>query len=452
MTSVFCFSHWRIRLRRIIYLILLLIPLLQVRAETAALTLEDAIRLALDSSINIKKSSVDLASTEYSSKRLWAEIFPGFSVNAGFTYLPSTPLFTDPGFRYRDEALSYSFNFGVSLSLNPSLSPAMKRIELAYRSQLLSYENARKQLEIQVAKSFFGLKNSKEYLSHMEDSLEVAQHKLNNDRVARNNGQISELTWLNSQLSAETARYNLSSARSSYERAQYEFLALIGMETESEIILEGKMEIARMLHEPEALIAEHLQKRPDIIGQRQTIERLELAKSQTALSSRSPSLDISAQWRGNPSSSGGGLSDPFTDNVSGSLTLRIPVDSWIPGTKQNQTIRSANSEVEKAKLDLQNTETQAKSQIRALVFNLDNTWENLEIANLRAQLAQRTAEATEVAFRNGVVSFQELEDRRNDFSDAKQRVLQGELTYQSLILDLAAALNVDWKTLIRSGP
>ena len=71
---------------------------------------------------------------------------------------------------------------------------------------------------------------------------------------------------------------------------------------------------------------------------------------------------------------------------------------------------------------------------------------------MRVEIAQATVEATEEGFRRGTVEFRELQDRRNDLSDARQRLLQGEYSYQSLILDLAAALNVDWKTLMRSLP
>jgi outer membrane protein TolC len=414
-------------------------------AETVTLTLDEAVRLALDNSINLKKSSIDLAEAGYSANRLWSEIFPGFSLSAGLTFLPSTPLITEPGFQYRNEALSYTLNFGLSLSLNPSLYSSMKRIELAYRAQLLSYENASKQLEIQVIKRFLNLITMNANIAYMQGSLDLAIQKMNNDRIARANGLLSELAWLNSQLSAETARYNLLTAQGTYKNALGEFLALLGMDDETDIIFDGTVEIARLNLDPEKLILGYLPKRPDIVSQRQIIERLELNKNITTNSSRSPTLSLSTQWRGSPGA--GGLSAPFTDSLSGSLNLTIPIDSWIPGTRQNQNIRTANTEIEKAKLDLQNTETQAKTQIRSLVSNLNSTWESLEIARLRVSVAERTVEATSIGFRNGTVEFRELEDRRNDLNDARQRLLQGALSYQSLLLDLAAALNVEWKSL-----
>jgi len=427
-------------------LILLFIPMLTftANAEAITLSLDEAVKLALDQSLNLKKSAIDLAQTEYSANRLWSEIFPNFSLNAGLTFLPSTPLLTDPGFSYNDEAVAYSINFGISLSLNPSLNSSMKRIELAYRSQLLSYENAGKQLEIQVIKSFLSLIARKENIAYLEESLILAEHKLGQDSIARRTGQLSELNLLNSRLSVETARYNLISARGNYQNALSEFLALLGIDTGTDIILDGSIEIAPVLSDPEQLILEYLPKRPDVISQRQTIERLELSKNVTSLNSRSPTLELGTQWKGDSKIKG-----PFSENLSGSLTLRIPIDSWIPGTRQNQNIRAANAEVEKARLDLQNTENQAKTQIRSIISNLHNTWASLEIARLRVEVAESTVEASDEGFRKGLVEFRDLEDTRNKLSDARQQLIQGELSYKSLLLDLAAALNVDWKTLIR---
>jgi len=433
--------------KRVWFFALLFIPVFAAANERITLNLDEAVRLALDNSINLRKSAIDLNQAGYSANRLWSEIFPSFSFSAGLGFLPSTPLFTDPGFTFRDEALSYTLTFGVSLSLNPSFYSSMRRIELAYRSQLLSLENASRQLEIHVIKNFLNLVSMKANISLMEESLDLARLKLESDRIAWANGLINELTWLNSQLSEKTAIYNLHHAQTVYQSALSEFLALLGMEPVPDIIFDGTVDIVQVHLDPEQLIFEHLPKRPDIISQRQTIERLELNRNVIAHSSRSPSLNLSAQWRGYPTPNAGGLNAPFSDNLSGSLTVNIPIDSWIPGTRQSQTVRAAGTELEKALLDLQNTETQAKTQIRTLVIRLQNSWESLEITRLRVDVAQRTVNATETGFRNGTVEFKELEDRRKDLSEARQRLLLGEFTYQSLLLDLAAALNVDWRSL-----
>ena len=60
--------------------------------------------------------------------------------------------------------------------------------------------------------------------------------------------------------------------------------------------------------------------------------------------------------------------------------------------------------------------------------------------------------ATEEGFAKGTVEFRDLEDIRRELTDVQLRLLQNEYSYQSYLLDLAAALNVDWRTLARSTP
>ena len=421
---------------------------LTARAEPVTLSLDQAVQRALDQSIHLRREAIDLALAEYSAGRLWAEIFPGISLRAGLTVLPSTPLFTEGGFSYDSDGLGYSLGLGLALSLNSSLRASMSRIELAYRTQLLGYEDARRQLEIRVVKDFLRLITLNENIAHMEENLEFATQTMNNNRVAWQHGLLNELTWLNSQLSVQTALYDLNIARGAYQNVLWEFLALLGMDAGTDITFMGTVDIIPIPYDSEQLITRHLPRRPDIIHQRQNIERLELGRTVTTLSNRAPTLTFSTDWSGgSPPGNTRGLGAPFSDRVSGSVTLNIPVDSWIPGTRQSQNIRAASAEVEKARLDLQNIETQAKTEIRSLISNLRNTWEGLEIARLRMDIAQRTVEAADEAFRNGTAAFQELEDRRRDLSDARQRLLHDELNYQNLLLDLASALNVEWRTL-----
>jgi outer membrane protein TolC len=415
-------------------------------AQPFNLTLDEAVRRALHESLDLQKNAIDLALKEYKAEHLWAEIFPAFSLRAGLTFLPETPLFTDPGFQYNRDSAAYNLRLGVTLQFNTGISHNMQMIRLAYQTGLLDYEDARRQLEIRTTKTFFRLLTDRENISYLESSLALAQQQLEQDRIARENGLLSELAWLESRLDTETARYNLNSAQGEFDIALGEFLTLLGMEN-TDVALEGSIDIAPVNVDPDALILEYLPKRPDIISQRHTIEDLELKRKANAGSSRTPSLSLETTWSGG---SGFGAGSKFADRLSGSLTLNIPVDPWIPGTKSNQSGRSDNAAVEKARLDLSSTETEAKRQIRSLAANLRNSWASLEIALLRVEIARRTYEYTEEGFRNGTVAYQDFEDTRNELTSARQGLLRSELAYQNLILDLAVALNMDWRELTRS--
>jgi outer membrane protein TolC len=407
--------------------------------EEGILSLDRAVELALEQSLSLQKSFIDLDTAGVAAANLWSQIFPGLSLSGGLTYRPDLSGGSAPS-----DPLGYSASFGLSLQLNPSLASSMKIIDLAYRVQLLSYENARRQLAIQVTKTFYTLISEGENLAHLEEIRGLAERQLDKNQIAFQNGLIGQLSVLQSRLSLETARLNLSRAETSYAAKRGDFLVLLGLDPGMAISIPGDIEIERVEADPEALIREYLGKRPDIIAQRNTIERLELVLEQTALNARSPSLTFSTQWSG--SGSGGG----FNNSLSLGLNLGIPLDAWIPGTRSNQSIRSARMEVEKAQLDLRNTENQAMSEIRSLTENLRNSWDSIEIARLRVEIAERTYQLTEEGFRSGTVESLTLEDARNTMAQARQQFLEGELAYQTMILDLAAALNIEWNELARS--
>jgi multidrug efflux system outer membrane protein len=414
-----------------------------------ALTLGRAAELALENDIDLQKRFIDLGNAEYAARRLWAELFPGVSTSLGFRY--GTPLFSG-GFQGAAENLNYTASLGLSFQLNSSLSPAMKISELAYRSRLAEYENARRVLAIGTGETFYSLLAEREALSLLAATRKLAEQQREKSRSGFRNGLIGELEYLQSQLSAETALLDFSKAEATYADNLGKFLVTLGLDQNTPVFLEGEITITRLEADPEVLIREYLPSRPDFISRRQEIERLSLVRQQKIREGRVPSLSLGTQWQGGSSTASGGIGGDFSDTLTGSLTLNIPLESWIPGTKANQTLRTADTDLEKARLDLKNTENEAITAIRSLTTNLKNSWGNIEISGLRVRLAERTYELTEQGFQNGAVEFLVLEDTRNEMTKARQQLLNDRLAYKKMMLELSSALNIDESDLVRSTP
>ncbi|MDR3248896.1 MAG: TolC family protein [Treponema sp.] len=419
-------------------------------SNALVLTLDDAVARAVEYSINLQKNRLTLEDREYSSKRLWAEIFPAISASADMSYR-NTPFFTgtDVDREFTEQKLNYSTSAGISLSLTAGIPYRMKLLTLAYQQQLLSYEEARRLLEIATAQSFYTLIADKENLTQLVETQALAERQLEKNRISRANGFISEVVVLQSQLAVETAKYNLSTAQADYANQLGVFLTSLGLERQTQVALTGEFSIRQIEEDPERLIREYLPTRPDIQQQRQTIEQLGLTEKRTVMDARSPSLRFSFNWGSGATQS---FDKPFADTVSGTAALSIPINPWIPGTKEAQPLRSAKSDIERALLDLKNTEDTAAAQIRSLTAGLRNSWESLEIARLREQIAQRSYELTERGFLAGAVESLTLEDSLNSLASARYQLLRSELNYQNMVLDLARAINVDWRQFLRSVP
>jgi len=420
----------------------LYLPLFQLNAAAQSgtqLDLQEAVSLALKNNLDLKKKQIDLAASGYSERRLWSEVFPSINATGNVSYSHSMIGKIEPnssGFRY-------GMGLGLSLGLNAGIPYSMKIIKLAHQGNILKYEDASNQLSIQITKFFYSLIAEKNNLALLEEIFNLAQRQYERSNISFRNGLVGELSLTQSRLALENARYNLSASQTAYSNNLAVFLAMLGMAPDADILLSGEINIVRIEADAESLIEQHLSKRPDIASAVQEIKRLQYAQKQTALSGRAPSLNLSVDWN---------TSDfnPFTDNVSATARLSVPIDSWIPGTTRAQAIRRANDSTEKAKLDLTSAEDSAKTQIRSLAALLRNSWDSIIIARLSMEAAQRGYELTEYGFNNGTVESLTLEDARNNLASARQRLMQSELSYFNMILDLSAALNTGWENLVQN--
>ena len=408
--------------------------------EYRELSLDEAVNLALENNLNLEKNRIDIETSCYSEKNLWSEIFPTISASASYGF--SSPLFSGDGFQIRDNT-NYRIGSGLTLGLNAGIPYVMRNIRLAHQNNLLRYEDARNQLSIQVTKKYYSLVAEKNNLLLLEEVLNLTQRQYERNQISFRNGLIRELVLIQSRLALQNARYNLSAANTAYTNNMAEFLAMLGINADSKLTLLGEIDIKKIDADAQVLINQYLGERPDITRARGEIERLENAQRQMIMQNRAPSLNLSMDWHLRNF-------DPFADRYEGSVRLTIPIDPWIPGTSRNQSERRANDAVEKAKLDLVMTEDIAKNQIRTLTALLRNSWDNIEIARLTFEVAQLSYRLTEEGFRSGTVESLVLEDARNNMANARQRLLQSELVYFNMILDLSAALNINWKNLIQT--
>jgi outer membrane protein TolC len=323
----------------------------------------------------------------------------------------------------------------LTLNLNAGLPFTMANISLAYKNSLLNYEQARRLLVSQTSKSYFALVAQKDRINVLEAAMRLASEQLERDRIARQSGYVGELDYLSAQVSTERAKLSYNQAVSDYQNALGLFLTALGLDGGRTVVLTGKPEISKLSLDMDALITGKLLQRPDLVAQRNEIQRLKTARTESFLSTKGPQLDLSATWGASPNNG-------FDDFLGAGVYVRIPVDPWIPRTKGDQTVKQSSAEYQKALLELQDMENNARQEIRSYTDRISTTWTEVEIARLQAGYAQRAFDLAEQAYRRGTMRFLDYETTRNRLIDTQQQQLQSELNYKILVLDLASALNM----------
>ncbi|MDR2144307.1 MAG: TolC family protein [Treponema sp.] len=396
------------------------------------LTIERAVELAVDANVDIKKNTIELGLAKTDAGSLWAQIFPSINLTAGMSY----------DFPLHDSAPrngpSYSASAGLSLNLNAGLPYTMKSITMAYRQKLLSMEDVRRLLFLNIAKDFYSLVTREQNLLVFENAKKLAGEQMERDTAAWQNGYKGELEYLQGRLSSERAALDYQKALAEYRNALAEFCAALGLDSAG-VRLSGTVEIERIFPDPEKLTGEYLSRRPDIVAKRNAVERSAIEEKQKALSAKAPSLSLSANW-------GARAAEDFSwegdASLSASVRLSIPVNPWIPRTKENSELKAAAAGVEMAKIDFDDAWEKARREIRLLCAGLETAWEEAELSRLQLEIAGRGYELSEEAYRAGAMSFVDFEIARNKYTEAQQGLLAGELNYRLLVLDLASALNI----------
>jgi outer membrane protein TolC len=429
---------------------------LGAQTNVLVLTREECVERALRTDAALQRKTVDMETAQMSAANLWAEFFPAVSAGASLAYEDAAPnsLKTFPN------DVNYQVPLDVTLTLSSVLPvPLTMRVtKLDYEIRLLDWQTEQRAVRVRVSQGFFELLVEEESIALLEETLAIAERQLAKDETQFRSGLTNELAVLRSRLSVENARYAVDKARRDRRQNIGAFLSAAGFTDEEtsgkEIRLSGTAEFFPADIEPpmlgaftldaDRLIEEFLPKRPDIVSAAMEIERLELTASRTFLSQRGPEVSLSGTWRANLA--GGTLgseNQPFSGTLGARLSVSVPLDSWIPGTKGAQAVASANAEVEKARLNLQSTRQTAANVIRSIIENMQSTLSSIEIARLRAEIAERTYRMSEAAFERGAMEALDYETARASWAQSRQDLLKERLAYKNLALDLERELNVD---------
>jgi outer membrane protein TolC len=305
----------------------------------------------------------------------------------------------------------------------------------------LDYETAKKKLVVETAKTYYSLLKDEKNIDLLTLKLDSAKKQLEKDSAGYKNGIVSELNFQRSALSVASAQLDLRQAESTFRTAMVDFLFDMGIkEPRAPVILVDVMEIKKYDLNPIALTDKYLFESADVIKAKNNIENKELALQKTKFTNYGPSVSLSFGVNAAPDSRTKDFS--LTDTLRGTVGVSIPIDSWIPNSKSNQSLASLGNEVEKAKIDLESTLSAARDSIFSSVIKLNNYWESIEIARSKVELSVKTYDITERAFNQGNIERLTLEAQRDALAESRQQLLTAELLYKNTVLDLCYALNL----------
>lgn len=395
------------------------------------LTVDDAVILAADNNISLQRQRISLNTLEKKKDTSWNGISPSLSAS-GNVSIPFE----------ENSKMSYSISASASLNFTPSLFTAIKTAKLNYENGVTSYENAVRTVELNVRKVFCNLLYTKENIQLQERKLETAKSLYESNLAKYNRGQLSELDLLNSQYNYESTIPTLQSLQINYDNSIATFKQTLGLNQSEEIELVGNIE--DFLNIGKIEINKNIEEVPAV---KTILANMELAKTQllaTRFSAWGPSLSASYSYgkSGNFESS-----DLRTTGNALSLSLRIPLDGFLPWSNGALSIANQKANLQDLELQLKEKKESTELEIQNSIKKIEQAQAQLNVLENNVELAQKRYNMTLTAYNHGSKDLLTLQNASDALMTARINLSSQKITIFSAILDLENILGVPFGTL-----
>ena len=419
----------------------------ETQAEAVQIiTIDEAVRIALDNNLGLKRGAINLGMARRASDRSWNSLLPTASAAAMISHPTSV---TDPIPAGRDVWIP-GFQLSAGFTFSAAAVENIRRARADYEAGLLSYEAARKELEIQVRRLFYQILLLDASRELAVQSFESARSRYEQTAALANIGQASRLDELSSRVDMENQRPMMMNAEIAYRNALDSFKTILGIHAETHIRLDGNLAAAaRNSLDVSAMTAESGVPL-DVSMLLASIRSMEAQRNTVRNSAYIPTLRL--QWNSTPLYlHDGSWNNGTWNDASGSfsVSLGMSLDSFFPWSNTRTQIDTINDNIRAAEIQvaeaLRNRENRINQNLRTVAAIL----ESLEAIELNVELAQSTYEMIADAFRTGAADYQRLRSAGDGLAQARHRLLQEQFNLAIALMDIERELNIPFGTLSR---
>ena len=444
-------------LPRILVLLVLMLPL--GAEELPVITLDEAIASAEENNIALKQAAIALNQTIRNQNNYVSTYLPTFGLSAsaetGATFPNDGALTATDTTRFNgfDVNLGAAVSFSYTLNGSRITDGASRR--LAKESATITYESAAEDLESGIISAYWNLAALDIAVSNAELSCEDAKASYDSVLEMYNSGMADTLTLSQAELALNQAEYTLQTYKDQKALALASFRSMTGLEGDfqTEPLPET---VLLSLPSPEDLYSRYAENTTDLRAARNNLRTAQNAEKTITLTQYMPtvSADIGYTYAGGTSSEGSDAWKYKTSvhSLTGSVTVTIPLSSYIPGSTADSSRKDSKDAVSSAALALQNSQNTLLQTIESNSLSIMQQQQLLEMAGNSLTLAENTYSLAEEAFEAGLMSAYDLSSRRTDLLTAQMNETSARLNHLLSSYNLAYALGIDLQELQQTYP
>lgn len=405
--------------------------------EIQNLNIQDAVALALENNISIKRNKSSLETLERANKYSWNSAAPSLNASGNF----NLPLDSE-----KIDNWTIGASVSVSMRLSPSVYTSVQSAKLNYEQGSISYDEAVKTVELNVRSSYYQILYSKENLLLLERNLETAKKRYELNLEKYNKGQLSEYDLLSAQYSYESLIPSIESSQISLENNISTFKQILGISQDVQIELEGSLDDFFGTFDFQFNNDEN-----EIPSIKMLNSKIESAKNQllaTRFSAYGPNISLSYSYgKNNSQAMGGGRSWSDSGNSIG-VSISVPLDGFLPWSSGALSVANQKANLHDLELQLEDKKTSINIEIQNNVKKILQAQSQLETIQKNVELAQKKYDLTQAAYNHGSKDFLTLQSAEDSLMDAKIKLMSQKLTLINAVLSLENLLGLPFGTLM----
>ncbi len=399
--------------------------------EQMNLTLEQCLNLARENNVTIKVQKNTLDDLKKKKNTSWNSVSPSISASGDFSD------------DFEKNTKSFSLGGGLKLSLSTNLFSSIKGAALNYENGVLTYDQAVKQIEVNVWKSFYELIYASEYYSFLKQNLETAKKTYEQNQEKFKNGKISELDVMSSRVNYEQKKPTVESSYIDLVNAYQLFKQTLGIPQNTKINLEGSLDSYLNLKEIKLPKAE--KPAPSVQEAQFSVDIAKNDVLAQRFSAYGPSVTASYNYK--KSQNDFSSSDWNTTNNL-SVAVSIPLDGYLPWSTSSVSINSKKKDLNSKELKLKDTETSVKVKTDNYIREIEQRISSIDVLKQNVDLAKKTFEMSQTAYNYGKTDLLSLVTLSDNVKDAEISLKKEAKTLEETILDLEYLLGVDLGTIL----
>ena len=399
------------------------------------LTVDDAVKTALETHVDIQRSSLSLSQAERGYKHSWNSLLPSVSASGTGT---EKRIYKDAD---TDTAV-LSAGISASLTIDSGLGAKIKKLESKYEAGKTSYDDTVRQVETMIRESFYNLLYLQQKLEMSRTTLASYQRQYDQTKQKYDKGVAPELDLLSAQVNLETAKPDVDSAETAYATALHEFLDTIGIEDGKNIELSGSLDYAESAQTISYTVLDGCEEKSSEVRELEgSIRTAQYSKKSTYGSLFLPSITAGAAWYPEQYSyERKSQTDTRTPYWNISLGISLPLDSWLPGSSAHDTVAQLDDTVRDYQLQLADKKKTVRTSAAEKLHNIEQSQKTLKARHLNLDLAKRSYQMTEDAYQRGTKDLLTLQTALDTMHSAELQLRSEQYNLICNVLDLEKAL------------